>query len=79
MSLIKNKTYLYFIIYFIFYGAIIALITSFVSYKLQFANIEEKIDTNAKLSANEKIANIKNHIQDIERNLQAISKNFRAT
>ena len=75
MNFIKNKTYLNFILYFIFYGAIIAVITSFVSYKLQFSNIEEKIAIDAKRTATQQKDEIENHIKDIERNLYSISNN----
>lgn len=75
MNFIKNKTYINFILYFIFYGVVIAVITSIVSYKLQFSNTKDKITKDAKLTASYQIDEIKNNIQGIERNLYSIIQN----
>lgn len=75
MNIIKNKTYLNFILYFIFYGVIIAVITSVVSYNLQFADIEKKINDDAKFTANEQKTKIEDHINNIELSLYSIVKN----
>jgi len=75
MNFFKSKTYLNFILYFILYGAIIAVITSFVSYKLQFSDIEEKIALDAKFTASNQMNQIADYIQDIERNLYSLTQN----
>ena len=75
MNFIKNKTYLRFIMYFVLYGVIIAIVTSFVSYKLQFSNIEDKIEINAEFTAKQQMRRLSVHIRDIEKNLDSLSKN----
>ncbi|WP_373073224.1 GGDEF domain-containing protein [Sulfurimonas sp.] len=75
MNIFKNKTYISFIFYFVFYGIVISLFTSFVNYKIQYSDIEKGIKQNAEYTSMQKINRIESYIEGIKQNLYSITNN----
>ncbi|MCK5520260.1 MAG: diguanylate cyclase [Candidatus Marinimicrobia bacterium] len=74
-SIFKKKFYIIFTLYFIGFGIIVALITSYVNYKSSFTDIDNKLKEMATSEAEFKRELLFNYISRVEMLLSSITKN----
>lgn len=71
----KNKYYLQFAGYFLIFGIIVAIFTSFINYKLKYSDIAKELNTKANAEADFKKNYLDNYIKQIELMLSSIVRN----
>lgn len=69
----SKKYYFLFTFYFILFGAIVALLTSVVNYKINYSDIRKEIDARVNLESKRKIELVKTFSLSIENDLKYIS------
>lgn len=72
---IGNKPYLIFSFSFILFGAVIALFTSFINYKLQYTNINENILARFEVEKSSKLESLNNSLLSLNKITHALAVN----
>ncbi|PLX68804.1 MAG: hypothetical protein C0603_06545 [Denitrovibrio sp.] len=71
----KKRYYLLFAIYFLAFGIIVALLTSFINYQVRYTDIEKQLQTRAVAESHSKRQYIKDYVSQIEMLLLSIANN----
>jgi diguanylate cyclase (GGDEF)-like protein/PAS domain S-box-containing protein len=72
---IRNKSYIIFTLSFIIFGAVIALLTSFINYKLQYTNIDKGILARFEAEKSVKLESLHHSLNSLNEMVQTLAVN----